>query len=58
MSKLRLAITSQQHRVAAYAGDDWKELLDYLRAGERSAKGEAVTQSSPDQNARLPHLPP
>jgi hypothetical protein len=55
MSKLRLAITSQQQRAAAYAGDDWKELLDYLRAGEGSVKGEPVTQSSPDH--RLPHLP-
>jgi hypothetical protein len=58
-SKLRLSITSQQHRVAAYAGESWKELLDYLRAGEAPGKGEAVTQSSPRrQKARLPDLSP
>jgi hypothetical protein len=59
MSKLGLAIASQRHRIAAYAGDSWKELLDYLRAGEGPAKGEAVTQSyRPHRKVRLPDLPP
>lgn len=59
MSKLNLAITSQRHRVATYAGDSWKELLEYLRAGEGSLKSETVTQSSPaHRKARLPDLPP
>jgi hypothetical protein len=58
-SKLRLAITSQQHRIAAYAGESWKELLAYLRAGEGPAKGKTVTQSSrPYRKARLPDLQP
>ncbi|MGH8572011.1 MAG: hypothetical protein ACREX8_05475, partial [Gammaproteobacteria bacterium] len=58
-SKLRLAIASQQHRIAAYAGESWQELLDYLRAGQRPAKGKEVTQSSPThRKARLPDLPP
>lgn len=58
-SKLRLAITSQRHRVAAYAGESWQELLDYLRAGEGPTKGKAVTQSSrPDRKTQLPDLEP
>ena len=29
--KLSLAVATQHHKVAAYAGEAWRELLDYLK---------------------------
>jgi hypothetical protein len=34
LGQLGLAIASQRHKVAAYAGEAWQALLDYLREGE------------------------
>lgn len=55
MSKLGLAITSQQHKVAAYAGESWQELLDMLRADKDPKKGDSMAQLP---KAQLPELAP
>jgi hypothetical protein len=55
LGKLSLAITSQQHRVAAYAGEAWQELLDMLRAGKDPKKGDSMAQLP---EAQLPELAP
>ena len=55
ISKLSLAITSQQHKVAAYAGEAWQELLDMLRAGKDPKKGDSMAQLP---EAQLPELAP
>jgi hypothetical protein len=55
LGKLSLAITSQQHRVAAYAGEGWQELLDILRAGKDPKKGDSMAQLP---EAQLPELAP
>jgi hypothetical protein len=55
MSKLGLAITSQQHKVAAYAGEAWQELLDMLRADKDPKKSDSMAQLP---EAQLPELAP
>jgi hypothetical protein len=55
ISKLGLAITSQQHKIAAYAGEAWQELLDMLRAGKDPKKGDSMAQLP---EAQLPELAP
>jgi hypothetical protein len=55
LGKLSLAITSQQHRVAAYAGEAWQELLDMLRADKDPKKGDSMAQLP---EAQLPELAP
>jgi hypothetical protein len=55
LGKLSLAITSQQHKIAAYAGEAWQELLDMLRAGKGSKKGDSMAQLPEIQ---LPELAP
>ncbi len=52
LSKLGLEIASHQHRVAAYAGELWPELLDYLREGEGEKK-----RNNPVAQLRKPRLP-
>lgn len=34
LSQLSLALVSQRHKVAAYAGEAWQALLDYLQEGK------------------------
>ena len=55
ISKLGLAITSQQHKVAAYAGEAWQELLDMLRADQDQKKGDSMAQLP---EAQLPEITP
>jgi hypothetical protein len=55
LGKLSLAITSQQHKVAAYAGEAWQELLDMLRADRDTKKGDSMAQLP---EAQLPELAP
>jgi hypothetical protein len=55
LGKLSLAITSQQHKIAAYAGEAWQELLDMLRAGKGSKKGDSMAQLP---EVQLPELAP
>jgi hypothetical protein len=55
ISKLGLAITSQQHKVAAYAGEAWQELLDMLRADKDPKKSDSMAQLP---EAQLPELAP
>jgi hypothetical protein len=53
IAKLSTAITSQQHKVAAYAGESWQELLNMLRPDTGQKKGEAVARVP---EAQLPDL--
>ncbi len=53
LSNLGLEIASQQHRVAAYAGESWPELLAYLREGEDQKQSNPIAQLP---KARLPDL--
>jgi hypothetical protein len=55
IAKLSTAIVSQQHKVAAYAGEAWQELLDMLRAGKDPKKGDSMAQLP---EAQLPELAP
>jgi hypothetical protein len=56
ISKLGLAITSQQHKVASYAGESWQELLDMLRPDTEQKKGKAVAQIKTTIEGQLPEL--
>jgi hypothetical protein len=56
VAKLSTAITSQQHKVAAYAGESWKELLDMLRPDTEQKKGKAVAQIKTTIEGQLPEL--
>jgi hypothetical protein len=55
LGKLSLAITSQQHKVAAYAGESWQELLNMLRPDTRQKRGNSMAQLP---EAQLPELAP
>jgi len=54
LSKLALEIASQQHRVAAYAGESWPELLAYLREGESQKKQATPLAQIPSHSSPLP----